>query len=83
VKTILCLLIKGYRAVVSPIFHALGGAGSGCRFQPTCSVYMMEAIQTHGSLKGLWLGFRRLAKCHPWGPSGPDPVPPSRPPTRP
>jgi uncharacterized protein len=77
-KRLLCFLIRGYQAILSPVFHVLGGPGSGCRFHPTCSAYMIEAIQTHGSLKGLWLGFRRLGKCHPWGPSGPDPVPPVR-----
>lgn len=66
--------IRFYRAFVSPLFPP------ACRFQPTCSQYAIEAIQTHGPLKGLLLAARRLARCHPitWlgGSSGFDPVPP-------
>ncbi len=66
--------IRFYRAVLSPLFPP------ACRFQPTCSHYAIDAIQTHGPLKGLGLAARRLARCHPisWlgGASGYDPVPP-------
>ena len=66
--------IRFYRTFVSPLFPP------ACRFQPTCSQYAIEAIQTHGPLKGLLLAARRLARCHPitWlgGSSGFDPVPP-------
>lgn len=65
--------IRVYRAVVSPLFPP------SCRFEPTCSRYAIEAIQTHGPLKGLGLALRRLSRCHPisWlgGSSGFDPVP--------
>jgi len=49
--------------------------GNNCRFYPTCSTYMYEAIQTHGVMKGIFLGTRRLFKCHPFHPGGYDPVP--------
>jgi putative membrane protein insertion efficiency factor len=51
------------------------GRPSPCRFTPSCSSYAVEALQVHGSARGLWLTVRRLARCHPFGPSGWDPVP--------
>ena len=69
-------LIRGYQLLVSPVLSFLGGPGSGCRFQPTCSVYFLEAVERHGFLRGTWLGVRRLGRCHPWGGQGHDPVPP-------
>lgn len=62
-------LIKIYQWVISPWL------GPKCRFTPTCSQYALEAFKKYGPLKGLWLACRRLAKCHPWGGQGYDPVP--------
>ena len=72
-KHILVLIIVGYQRLVSPYFP------SSCRFDPTCSNYAKEAIQTHGVFKGTYLGVARIAKCHPikllGGSEGYDPVP--------
>ncbi|MEK9541602.1 MAG: membrane protein insertion efficiency factor YidD [Gammaproteobacteria bacterium] len=68
-KKIIIYLIKLYQITLSPLL------GSNCRFQPTCSQYMIEAINLHGVLKGLSLGFKRISKCHPLGSKGYDPVP--------
>jgi putative membrane protein insertion efficiency factor len=62
-------LLRAYKLLISPLF-----AGS-CRFYPSCADYMSEAIRVHGALKGIWLGTRRLARCHPLGRHGFDPVP--------
>ncbi|MCP3928161.1 MAG: membrane protein insertion efficiency factor YidD [Bacteroidetes bacterium] len=68
-KKLFILPIRFYQLAISPLL------GSTCRFTPTCSHYMVEAIQEWGVLKGLWLGTKRIFKCHPWGPHGYDPVP--------
>ena len=62
-------LIRLYQLAISPWF------GSACRYEPSCSRYMQEAIVTHGLLRGTALGVGRVARCHPWGGSGYDPVP--------
>jgi putative membrane protein insertion efficiency factor len=61
--------IKIYQYAISPF------TPSSCRHVPTCSTYFVEAVRRHGPGKGLWLGLRRLSKCHPWGTHGYDPVP--------
>ena len=68
-RGILCGLVRAYQWIISPLF-----AGS-CRFYPTCSGYAIEAISTHGALRGLRLTAQRLLRCHPWGDAGVDPVP--------
>ena len=69
-------LIRLYQLTLSPLFSLLAGAGGGCRYEPSCSRYCMEALAVHGTRRGLWLGIKRLGRCAPWGFSGPDPVPP-------
>ena len=65
-------LIKFYQKILSPLFPGV------CRYRPTCSQYMIEALKVHGPFKGLYLGLRRILRCHPWGGSGYDPVPPQK-----
>lgn len=66
-------LVKGYRLLLSPWL------GSNCRFEPTCSVYALGAIERHGALAGSYLMVRRIARCQPWCQGGCDPVPDERP----
>ena len=69
-RTFLILLVRGYQVALSPLFRGC------CRFEPSCSNYMIQAIEIHGAMKGVMLGLWRLLKCHPFGPHGYDPVPP-------
>lgn len=62
-------LVRIYQGLISPWFP------SSCRHQPTCSSYTIQSIHIWGPFKGVWMGMKRLAKCHPWGTSGYDPVP--------
>lgn len=62
--------LAGYKRLVSPVLPA------ACRYQPTCSEYMAEAIRVHGAARGSWMGLRRLSRCRPGGGNGFDPVPP-------
>jgi len=64
-------LVRFYQLVISPML------GPRCRYQPTCSSYAVEALRLHGGLKGGWLAIKRIARCHPWGGFGYDPVPQS------
>ena len=66
---LLILLIRVYQVVVSPLIP------SACRFYPSCSAYTVEALHKHSLGRGLWLGLRRLLKCHPFHPGGFDPIP--------
>lgn len=70
VRQTLILFVRAYQVTLSPLF------GDCCRFEPSCSVYMIEALKTHGAIKGLLLGLWRLMRCHPFGKYGYDPVPP-------
>jgi uncharacterized protein len=62
-------LVRTYQVVMAPL------TGGTCRFTPSCSAYAIEAIHLHGAARGLWLSLRRIARCHPWGGFGHDPVP--------
>ncbi|MFO1501955.1 MAG: membrane protein insertion efficiency factor YidD [Verrucomicrobiota bacterium] len=73
-QIILVLAIRLYR-LISPAKALLFGPLGRCRFTPSCSVYALEAIERHGAMWGLWLSVKRVAKCHPWGGCGYDPVP--------
>ncbi len=75
--SIVRVLIRGYQLLISPVLSWLGGPGAGCRFEPTCSHFFIEAVERHGVIRGGWLGLKRLARCHPWGGHGFDPVPPA------
>jgi len=62
-------LLRGYKLLISPLLP------SACRFHPTCSQYMREAIEVHGAPRGVWMGLKRLGRCHPFHAGGFDPVP--------
>ncbi|WP_262248979.1 membrane protein insertion efficiency factor YidD [Parapedobacter soli] len=69
IKNLFILLIRAYQLLLSPML------GASCRYTPTCSQYAVEAIRKHGPFKGGWLAVKRIARCHPWGGHGHDPVP--------
>jgi len=69
---LLTMLVKFYQLAISPYFP------SSCRFNPTCSHYALDALKTHGPLKGSWLAIKRIGSCHPWAKGGDDPVPPKQ-----
>ncbi len=66
---VISLPVRAYRLLFSP------WVGRGCRYDPTCSAYAMEALEKHGGLKGSWLAAKRVGRCHPWGGHGVDDVP--------
>ena len=72
-KRVLIGLVRGYGLLLSPWL------GSACRFEPTCSVYSLQALEQHGAAAGSYLTLRRLVRCHPWCAGGSDPVPAERP----
>ncbi len=68
-RRVVVLLLRGYRAVVSPVY------GEVCRYYPSCSAYALEAVERHGAARGTWLTVRRIGRCHPWAEGGVDHVP--------
>jgi putative membrane protein insertion efficiency factor len=73
IKDMLIGLVRGYRLLLSPWL------GSSCRFEPTCSVFSMQALQMHGAVAGSYLTLKRLSRCHPWCAGGFDSVPTATP----
>ena len=69
-RDILIAFVRTYKILLSPLL------GSNCRHEPSCSSYSIEALKVWGAFKGSILTIKRISKCHPWGTSGPDPVPP-------
>jgi putative membrane protein insertion efficiency factor len=67
-QRVLILFLKTYKLAISPLLP------SACRFRPTCSEYMMDAIAKHGAARGVWLGLKRIGRCHPFHEGGYDPV---------
>ncbi|MGB1877015.1 MAG: membrane protein insertion efficiency factor YidD [Rhodospirillaceae bacterium] len=63
------LAVRGYQVLVAPLL------GTRCRYHPTCSAYMTDAVTLHGVMQGLILGMKRILRCHPWADGGHDPVP--------
>jgi putative membrane protein insertion efficiency factor len=68
-RVVALVLLRGYKRFLSPLLPPM------CRFEPTCSVYTIEAVEKYGVIRGCWLGARRLARCHPFNAGGWDPVP--------
>jgi putative membrane protein insertion efficiency factor len=60
--------VRAYQVALSPWF------GGACRFTPSCSAYAIEALERHGAWRGGWMALTRIARCHPWGTAGFDPV---------
>ncbi|MFC4854894.1 membrane protein insertion efficiency factor YidD [Actinophytocola glycyrrhizae] len=75
VARVLLVPVNFYRRWISPVLPP------SCRFEPSCSAYAVEALTTHGALRGFWLTVRRLLRCGPWHPGGYDPVPEKQSPT--
>jgi len=69
IRSALITVVRAYRLLLSPWL------GSSCRFTPSCSLYALDALQTHGALAGAYLTSARIARCHPWCAGGLDPVP--------
>ena len=68
-RHVLKILIRAYQLALSPLL------GPRCRFYPSCSHYALEAIESHGALRGSWMSAKRICRCHPFNPGGFDPVP--------
>jgi uncharacterized protein len=67
-QSLILATLRAYKRWLSPLLP------SACRYHPTCSQYMMDAVRKYGAARGVWMGLRRLARCHPLNPGGLDPV---------
>ena len=79
-SSVVIALVRGYQTLLSPIFSAFG---SSCRFEPSCSQYMIDAVRSRGPIEGVARGLWRIARCNPFGSWGYDPAPPPRSPRSP
>lgn len=68
-KKMLIGLVRGYQMIISPFL------GNNCRYSPTCSAYTIEAMEKYGPFRGIWMGLKRVGRCHPFHEGGYDPVP--------
>jgi putative membrane protein insertion efficiency factor len=68
-KYLVIVPVRLYQIFISPLL------GKNCRYDPTCSHYMIQAVEEWGIFKGVWLGLKRIGRCHPWGSMGHDPIP--------
>ena len=73
-RSVLAWMVLG----IIRLYRLVPKRGDHCRYHPTCSAYGLEAVEVHGALRGGWLTLRRIARCHPWGGTGLDPVPSRR-----
>jgi uncharacterized protein len=71
-------IVLTWRYVIAALLPG-GSSSGGCRYHPTCSQYALDALRTHGPVRGTWLATKRIARCHPWSPGGHDPVVPRDP----
>jgi len=74
-KTLLIFLVRFYQVVISPPLHFLAGPFAGCRFQPSCSQYFIDAVKVNGAIRGAFMGIWRVCRCNPFGGHGYDPPP--------
>ena len=70
------MLIRFYQRILNPMLKTISGPGMGCRYEPSCSNYFLQAVERHGPFRGSWYGICRIFRCHPWGGCGYDPVRP-------
>jgi len=68
-RNVCVAILVAYRTIVSPLY------GDVCRYYPSCSSYTLQAIQQHGAVRGIWMGARRILRCHPWAAGGVDDIP--------